>query len=111
GLRGTNMPPPATPARIQERVVKRILGVSVVIVVTAGVAMYLFREPLLETAADFLTRDMFVAADEDGFDPGLPVGAVFPDIRASHQARVVTSVAEYLGPNGLVFFANRSVDW
>ena len=84
------------------------IAISLAVLVTAA---YLFREPLLEAAAGFITRDMFVAADADDFDPGVAVGETLPELRALHQGRVVTSVHEFLGPKGLVLVAARSVDW
>ena len=55
--------------------------------------------------------DIFVEQDTDAFDPGLPVGAQFPEIRALYQGREVTRIDEFLGERGLAFFALRSVDW
>ena len=89
---------------------KVLIGLAVLIVV-AGVGVFLFQEPLKDAAFDQLTSDMFIAGDNDAFDPGLEVGARFPGINANGNTGVVTNVAQYAGPNGLVFVANRSVDW
>jgi hypothetical protein len=90
---------------------KKILLSVLVVVVIAGAGLFLFREPVFEMIADRLTADMFVAADEDNFDPGLAVGERFPAVLATHQGRTVTDAGEFLGPNGLVFYAVRSADW
>lgn len=90
---------------------KKVLLVIVALVVVAGVGLFLFQEPLKEMAFDKLTSDMFVASDNDAFDPGLAVGATFPPILASLDGATITDVSQYSGPNGLVFIANRSVDW
>lgn len=55
--------------------------------------------------------DIFVPADTDSFDPGLPIGAQFPAIRALYQGQEITDVSGFMGEKGAVFFANRSVDW
>jgi hypothetical protein len=90
---------------------KTILLVVLVVVVVGGVGGYLFREPLLAAASDAVTADMFVAAEAATLDIGVPVGSRFPQIQAVHDGRTVTSVAEFLGPNGLVLVANRSAVW
>lgn len=90
---------------------KKVLLVIVVLAVLASVAMYLFQEPLKEMAIDKITSDMFIEGDTDAFDPGLPVGTSFPPILASIDGGTVTDVSQYSGSNGLVFIANRSVDW
>lgn len=90
---------------------KKVLLVIAVIIVLGGAGMYLFQEPLKEMAMDKLTSDMFIEGDTDAFDPGLAVGANFPPILASIDGGTVTDVSQYSGPNGLVFIANRSVDW
>lgn len=55
--------------------------------------------------------DIFVPEDTDAFDPGLPIGAQFPQIRALYQGREITDIDQFVGEKGAVFFANRSVDW
>ncbi len=55
--------------------------------------------------------DIFIAEDSDSFDPGLPVGAQFPPIRALYQGREITEIDEFVRDKGAVFIANRSVDW
>lgn len=55
--------------------------------------------------------NIFVPADTDAFDPGLAIGAQFPEIRALYQGREITNIDQFMGEKGLVFFANRSVDW
>jgi len=55
--------------------------------------------------------DIFVPEDTDAFDPGLPVGARFPQIRALYQGREITDIDQFIGDKGAVFLANRSVDW
>ena len=55
--------------------------------------------------------DIFLSEDNDSFDPGLPIGAAFPEIRALYQGREITTVDEFMGDRGLAFFAVRSADW
>jgi hypothetical protein len=90
---------------------KKVLMAIGVVIVLAGAGIYLFQEPIEEMAIENMTSDMFVASDDDAFDPGLPVGAQFPPILASLDGATITDVSQYSGPNGLVFVANRSVDW
>ena len=90
---------------------KRVLIGTLAVMVTLGVVGYLFREPLMQAVADRLTADMFVDADTDAFDPGLPVGARLPEIAARHDGRTLHDLAEFTGEKGLVLFAVRSVDW
>lgn len=54
---------------------------------------------------------VLIEADPDDFDPGLPVGADFPPIRALYNGQEVDSIDPFIGEKGLVFVANRSVDW
>lgn len=90
---------------------KKILIGLLVIVLLAGAGIFLFQEPLKEMAFEQITSDMFVAVDNDAFDPGIAVGAQMPAIRATRDGAVVTDVSQFAGPNGLVLIANRSVDW
>ncbi len=55
--------------------------------------------------------DIFLSEDNDSFDPGLPIGAAFPEIRALYQGREIATVDEFMGDRGLAFFAVRSADW
>lgn len=89
---------------------KVLLGLLAVLVV-AGIAGYLFREPLMQTVMNSVTADMFVDADSDAFDPGLAVGAHMPLIAARYQGTTVNGLAQFMGENGVVLFAVRSVDW
>ena len=90
---------------------KKFLKYSVVTIVVLAAAIYLFREPITAGLYDWVTRDMYVEADTDGFDPGTGVGEKFPPIHASYGERIVTDLGEFAGPNGLVVIANRSLDW
>jgi peroxiredoxin len=56
-------------------------------------------------------EEMFLSADTDAFDPGLPMGAEFPAIRALYQGEEISGIDAFMGEKGLAFFAVRSVDW
>jgi len=90
---------------------KKILTVATALLVLAIALGYLFREPLKNLAVERLTRDMFVPADNDAFDPGPAIGSRFPGLRATYQGRPVTLLEAFAGANGTVFIASRSVDW
>ena len=72
---------------------------------------YVFREPLKEMAFAQLTQDMFVASDNDDFDPGPAVGSHFPGLQATYRGRTITLINEFADVNGTVFIASRSYDW
>lgn len=55
--------------------------------------------------------NMFLDEDTDDFDPGLPIGADFPAIRAIYDGREITNLDEFMGERGVAFFALRSADW
>ncbi len=80
------------------------------LVLTVGFG-YLFREPLKEMAIATLTRNMFVASDDDQFDPGPALGSRFPGLQASYKGRPITLLDEFAGPRGTAFIASRSIDW
>jgi hypothetical protein len=90
---------------------KRFLVFTAVFVVVAAAGVYLFREPLRNAMVERLTADMFVAADDDAFDPGVAVGSRLPPLRAVVDGREVTDLAGFAGSRGTVLVANRSVDW
>ncbi len=55
--------------------------------------------------------NMFLDEDTDSFDPGVPVGAEFPEIRAIFDGDEINSIETFFGDKGAVFLAMRSVDW
>ena len=78
---------------------------------TAGFAaagLLAFTQPL-QAQPDL--DNMFLEEDTDLFDPGLPIGAQFPAIRASYKGQEINNIEQFFGDNGTVFFAVRSVDW
>lgn len=56
-------------------------------------------------------NEIFVTEDPDAFDPGIPVGDRFPDIRARFQGEEITSIDRFIRDKGAVFIAARSVNW
>jgi len=91
--------------------VKRTLKILAALLLLALALAYVFREPLKELAFNVLTHDMFVARDNDDFDPGPATGSFFPGLQATYQGRRITLINEFAGRNGTVFIASRSVDW
>jgi len=90
---------------------KRTLKILFSLLLLALALAYVFREPLKELAFSVLTHDMFVARDNDDFDPGPATGSFFPGLQASYQGRRITLINEFAGRNGTVFIASRSIDW
>ncbi|WP_279247212.1 hypothetical protein [Candidatus Litorirhabdus singularis] len=86
---------------------KALLGT----VVTLLVVGFVFRGNLIEFAKDAITKDMFVSADNDSFDPGLAIGSTFPPLMTQLGDRHVTNISEFIPDKGMIFIANRSVDW
>lgn len=89
---------------------KVLLGLLGFVVVAVG-AVYLFRAPLKEVAIAELVSDMFVEGDTDNFDPGLAIGDRFPPLLASYQGETISDMGEFINDRGMIFIANRSVDW
>ena len=88
---------------------KLVIALAIVVVLAGGA--YLFREPLMAEVFDLVTADMFVAVDTDAYDPGIAIGEPFPSIRARYRGEEITTVTPFMGENGMILVANRSVDW
>jgi hypothetical protein len=89
---------------------KFLIGFAGFIVITGGL-VFLFQDEMIAVAKDKITADMFVEADTDSFDPGIAVGETFPNIKAIYAGQQLTSIKALMGDRGMVFVANRSVDW
>ena len=79
-----------------------------VIVGVAAAELLAFMQPL---QAQPNLDNMFLDQDTDQFDPGLPIGAQFPAIRAIYEGQEIDNIEQFFGDKGAVFLANRSVDW
>jgi hypothetical protein len=90
---------------------KKALMRTAAIIVIAIIGIYVFRGPLFNVLEGAITADMFVPGDTDSFDPGLPVHAQFPAIRALYHGQEITAVDQFMRDKGAIFIANRSVDW
>jgi peroxiredoxin len=90
---------------------KKTLIIIAAVLLAAAALLYQFREPAREVAYAKLTENMFVAQDNDGFDPGPALGSRFPGLRATYQGKDVSLIAEFAGENGTVFIASRSLEW
>ena len=88
---------------------KKSIGLFAATVAIAVVAGHSFVTELAAQSRDL--GDIFLSEDNDSFDPGLPVGAAFPEIRALYQGEEITNVDAFMGERGLAFFAVRSADW
>jgi peroxiredoxin len=58
-----------------------------------------------------ITQGMFVAVDNDDFDPGPAINSHFPGLQATYQGRSITLIDEFKGVNGTAVIASRSFDW
>ena len=90
---------------------KKVLLTSLGVLAVVVIGGYIFRGPLLGALYENITSDMFVGADTDAFDPGLAIGDTFPPVRAMRNGKVVEDMGEFITDRGMVFIANRSVDW
>jgi len=90
---------------------KRILVILGCVLLLAGGLGYLFRAQLWDAFSAAITADMFVTADTDAFDPGLPIGSEFPAIRALYQGQELQDIDRFVEGRGVVLVANRSADW
>ncbi len=89
----------------------RTLIIALAVFLGAGAMLFLFREPIKEAGYARLTRDMFVPADTDAFDPGPALGSRFPGVSAVYRGRRIQLIDEFAGPRGTVFVASRSLHW
>ncbi len=72
---------------------------------------YVFKDQLKESALDLMLADMYLPEDNDDFDPGMLINNPFPDIKAIYDGREITRIDEFIKDKGMIFIANRSVDW
>jgi peroxiredoxin len=91
--------------------VKKALSIVILLVVIAGLALFLFRTPVKEAVYERITADMFVPADTDSFDPGPTIGSSFPGVRARYQGQEISLLNSLAGANGTILVASRSLDW
>jgi len=90
---------------------KRFLIIAVTTLLGVFAMAYLFRDPMMEVVMSRMTQDMFVAQDNDDFDPGPLRGSHFPGVQAAYQGRRISHLEEFSGANGTVFIASRSFKW
>lgn len=90
---------------------KKATGIVLAVLLLCASLGYLFREPLREFVYAQLTRDMFVDADTDDFDPGPVLGSSFPGLRATYAGQPITLLAPFAGRRGTLLVASRSLDW
>lgn len=90
---------------------KKVFLISASLLLVLAGSAYLFRTQLWEVPVDHLSKDIFIAADTDDFDPGLAVGSKFPAIKALYKGTEVNDIRNLSRDKGMVFIANRSADW
>lgn len=90
---------------------KKVLIVIAAVLLVAATLVYQFRMPIKEMAYAKLTENMFVAMDNDNFDPGPALGSRFPGLRATYQGGEISLIDTFAGNNGTVFIASRSLNW
>lgn len=55
--------------------------------------------------------NMFISEVTHDFNPGLPIGAQFPEIRALFEGEEIMTIDRFIRDRGAIFIAARSVDW
>ena len=91
--------------------IKKVLLISGTLVLVLAGSAYLLRAQLWEVVVDHFSKDTFIAADTDDFDPGLTVGSKFPTIKALYKGAEVNDIRNFSRDKGMIFVANRSADW
>ena len=90
---------------------KKGLKIVFAVILLSLAVGYLYREPFKQMVFAQITQDMFVAEDNDSFDPGPAINSHFPGLQATYQGRSITLIDEFKGVNGTVVIASRSFDW
>ncbi len=90
---------------------KKILLTIPLLLLAGGMGIYLYQDNLKQAAYAKITENMFVADDSDNFDPGLAIGEAFPALRTSFQGQIISDMGQFIADKGMIFIANRSVDW
>ena len=55
--------------------------------------------------------NMFISEVTHDFNPGVPIGARFPEIRGLYQGEEIMTIDPFIRDRGAIFIAARSVDW
>ena len=55
--------------------------------------------------------NMYVSEVTDTFNPGMQIGSRFPAIRAMYEGEEILTIDRFIKDRGMIFMANRSVDW
>jgi peroxiredoxin len=90
---------------------QRVLIVLALVLLLATGLLYVFKDRMKEAAYEQITRDMFIPADTDQFDPGPAMGSRFPGVHALYQGQEVRLLTPFAGEHGTVLVALRSLDW
>lgn len=81
-----------------------LLAVSVLI----ALPLLLLFEPPGSVIQRLKTWNMFVAFDDDAFNPGPRVGSYFPGVRALHNGQPIALLQTFAGPSGTVLLLEES---
>ncbi len=90
-----------------KKIIVSIAGLAVILLAGG----YLFKDQVKESALDVMLSDMYVPEDNDDFDPGVVINDQFPGIKAIRNGQEVSQIDEFIKDKGMIFIANRSVDW
>ena len=90
---------------------KNVFKVVFVLILLSLALGYLYREPIKQRVFAQITQGMFVAVDNDDFDPGPAINSHFPGLQATYQDRSITLIDEFKGVNGTAVIASRSFEW
>jgi peroxiredoxin len=87
------------------------LTIILVLILTVGISIAIYKEPIKESIYTQVTKDMFVNEDSDEFDPGALIGDPLPQLNATHKGQTINDLSDFSGPNGVILMASRSYDW
>ena len=75
---------------------KTLFKIVFVLILVSLALGYLYREPIKQRVFALITQGMFVAVDNDDFDPGPAINSHFPGLQATYKDRSITLIDEYL---------------
>lgn len=88
---------------------RNILLTFLLLCALAVIPLAFFSEQIQSGMLWLKTRNMFIAVDDDHFDPGPRVGSHFPGLRAVYEERPITLLAPFAGPKGTVLVLEEAL--
>jgi peroxiredoxin len=90
-----------------KKIVLGLLSLTSIVII----CLFVFRASILALIVEHRGDSIFVNQDDIAYDQGPLVGGKFPAIKANYRGAVIYDVGQFVGDKGMIFIANRSVDW